>query len=221
MPAANPLFDPAENAKYGVDATAALKNVDIDELQAAADAATAREDAAFEALVVEKEQSGRIARGASFLTAKFALQSDARFKAAKRRADALYKAFVARRRREEEEEEEARAAGAAAAAAAAREAEAEEEAEEDRQFARVVEAAALAVGIIHRSSDQMVLAAKKRRAAREEEIELATALFEPEEIPCEYDATFTDDEDDDDDAPDAKRPRVDEGQDESESVNLA
>ena len=46
-PAANPLFDPTENAKYGVDATAALKNVDIDELQAAADAATAREDAAF------------------------------------------------------------------------------------------------------------------------------------------------------------------------------
>ena len=62
--------------------------MDIDELQAAADAATAREDAAFEALVLEKEQSGRIARGASFLTAKFALQSDPRFKAAKRRAEA-------------------------------------------------------------------------------------------------------------------------------------
>jgi len=152
-PAANPLFDPTENAKYGVDATAALKNVDIDELQAAADAATAREDAAFEALVVEKEQSGRIARGASFLTAKFALQSDPRFKAAKRRAEALYKAFVARRRREEEEE--ARAAAVAVAAAS---------------------------------------------AAEEEEA--------PEEIPCEYDATFTDD--DEEEAPDAKRPRVDD-----------
>jgi hypothetical protein len=155
IPAANPLFDPTENAKYGVDATAALKNVDIDELQAAADAATAREDAAFEALVLEKEQSGRIARGASFLTAKFALQSDPRFKAAKRRAEALYKAFVSRRRREEEE-----ARAVAVAAAAARDA----------------------------------------AAAEEEEA--------PEEIPCEYDATFTDD--DEEEAPDAKRPRVDD-----------
>ena len=103
--------------------------------------------------MLEKEQSGRIARGASFLTAKFALQSDPRFKAAKRRAEALYKAFVARRRREEEEE--ARAAAAAVAAAS---------------------------------------------AAEEEEA--------PEEIPCEYDATFTDV--DEEEAPDAKRPRVDD-----------
>ena len=89
-------------------------------------------------------------------TAEFALQSDPRFKAAKRRAEALYKAFVSRRRREEEEEARAVAVAAAAARDAA--------------------------------------------AAEEEEA--------PEEIPCEYDATFTDD--DEEEAPDAKRPRVDD-----------
>jgi hypothetical protein len=54
----------------------------------------AKEDNDFHALVEEKREAGRLKKGAGFLVAKFALQSDPRFKAIKKRAEELYKSFL-------------------------------------------------------------------------------------------------------------------------------
>ena len=73
-----------------------MAKVDLSALQDAADAARGRADDDFAALVAEKLESGRLAKGAKFLVAKFALQSDPRFKAAKKRAEELYKSIIQR-----------------------------------------------------------------------------------------------------------------------------
>lgn len=73
-----------------------LAKVDMGALQDAADQARTKEDKDFAALVQEKRDAGKLAEGAKFLVATFALQSDPRFKAVKKRAEELYKAILRR-----------------------------------------------------------------------------------------------------------------------------
>lgn len=76
-----------------------LAGVDMGALQEAADQARTKEDDDFATLIEEKRAAGRLAKGAKFLVAKFALQSDPRFKAVKKRAEELYKSILAREKK--------------------------------------------------------------------------------------------------------------------------
>lgn len=90
-----------------------LAKVDMGALQDAADQARTKEDKDFAALVQEKRDAGKLAEGAKFLVATFALQSDPRFKAVKKRAEELYKAILRREKTTTGGAGEAAAAGGA------------------------------------------------------------------------------------------------------------
>ena len=95
MPAENPLYSDVANAGFK-SADKMLAKVDMGALQDQANEARMKEDENFADLVREKREAGRLAKGAKFLVAKFALQSDERFKKVKKRAEELYKAILRR-----------------------------------------------------------------------------------------------------------------------------